>query len=367
MEHPVTTASGGPSPGDDATDVAHVGWRQAAPGALAALLEWVEQGSEPVVALDRAGRILIANPAFARAFAIVPRPMPTSLEPVPLDPSVPLARFVPLLSPPRLARWLDESASGAARMHRLLAEAVGADGDRFLVAATLLKVGVETHVTGPERVEAPACVVALRPLDASRGLALRVGTARAPAVAGVAAAAAATAAAVADAAGTEAAEFPDAVALGPLLDAACRGAASAEARRRIRRRPHDPAARVAGDADAVREALARLIDNAIRYAPGDTPVTLRTRRERCEPSGAPHGADSVGHIVITVADRGRGFTRSQLQRAFEPFARGDASGGGPGLGLAIARHLVEAQAGWIELRSDAGIGTEAEIWLPEAD
>jgi signal transduction histidine kinase len=313
-------------------------WRHGGQGATAALLEWVEHSGEPVVALDRTGRIAIANPAFARAFVVgigqSKPPSGATHRCVSL-----LARFVPLLSPPRLARWIDESGATPTRMHRLLAEAIGADGDRFLVAATLLPVSA-----GMGDGE-PCCVVALRPLDASRGVPLperplasepRVG---------------------------------DTVTLGAVLDAASRAPSQPAARGRIHRALHDVAAHIEADPSAVRDALARLIDNALRHAPAESPVTLRSRRESCEPAGASPGASSVGHIVITVADRGPGFTRWQLQRAFEPFARTPSaeSGAEPGLGLAIARHLIESQHGWIELRSVAGVGTEAEVWLPEAD
>ncbi len=340
MEDPTTSPARVASRADDAQDLRAAGWTDGSAGVLGALLDWVEHTAEPVVALDGAGRIVIANPAFARAFAVMPLPLPASPSHAAsqaTDEPAALARFVPLLSPPRLARWIGESASGAPRVHRLLAEAVGADGDRFLVAATLLPIDRHAHAASADH---PRCVVSLRPLDAPRGLPLRP---------------------------TPIENGSDAVALGALLDASCRASGTAQSRGRIRRQPHDLAARIAADPDAVREALRRLLDNAIRHAPDDTPVTLRTRRETCEPAGAHQGAAAVGHIVITIADRGRGFTRSQLQRAFEPFSRSGAAAYGAGLGLAIARHLIEAQRGWIELRSDSGIGTEAEIWLPEAE
>jgi signal transduction histidine kinase len=335
IEHAEVGARRRPSHRSDAARLGSASWRHGAPGALAALLDWVEHSGEPVVALDPAGRIAIANPAFARVFAIGNEPAD--------DASVPptLSRFVPLLSPQRLARWVDEGAAGGTRVHRLLAEAIGADGDRFLVAATLLPVAA--RATDGE----PACVVAMRPLDAPRGPRLScAGISDCRLIEGKA----------------------DTVAIGALFEAVSREHPSEEGRQRIRRAPHDVAACIAADPEAVRDALGRLADNAIRYAPSDSPVTLRSRRETCEPAGAAQGAAVTGHIVITVADRGRGFTRSQLQRAFEPFARAPSpeAGEGPGLGLAVARHLIEAQGGWIELRSVAGVGTEAEVWLPEA-
>ncbi len=338
IDHAAASARGAVSARNNSDLLDAAGWRHGGQGATAAVLEWVEHSGEPVVALDRNGRIAIANPAFARAFVVGIGPSKPPASATPRCGSL-LARFVPLLSPPRLARWIDESSATPTRVHRLLAEAIGADGDRFLVATTLLPVSA--GVGDGE----PCCVVALHPLDASRGLPLS----ERPLAGGP--------------------RVMDTVTLGAVLEAASRAPSQPAARRRIHRAPHDIAAHIEADPGAVRDALARLIDNALRHAPAESPVTLRSRRESCEPAGAPPGAPSVGHIVITVADRGPGFTRWQLQRAFEPLMRtlSAESSAEPGLGLAIARHLVEAQHGWIELRSVAGVGTEAEVWLPEAD
>ncbi|MEI7444470.1 MAG: ATP-binding protein [Burkholderiales bacterium] len=297
-------------------------WKRAPAATRAALLDWAEHAGEPLVAVDRDGRVRVANPAFARVFAVEPRAVV----------GLSVARFVPLLAAPRFGRWLDEAAGSPSRVHRLLAEAHAADGDRFLVAATVLRV----RDAGARDA---AGVVALRPLDTPRGLTSRDG---------------------------DTTDHTDTVALGPLLDAVCRAVDDPDARRRCRLVLHDADERIAADADAVRAALLRLVDNACRHADPGAPIALRTRIEHCEPADGLPGGPQRAHVVVTVADRGRGLTRAQLQRAFEPFGLGALPGAGAGLGLATARELVEAQRGWIELRSTTGVGTEAEVWLPAA-
>lgn len=111
------------------------------------------------------------------------------------------------------------------------------------------------------------------------------------------------------------------------------------------------------DAVRLRQVLVILLDNALRHTPAGGRIDL--------------GARSVGRQVeIVVADTGTGIAPEHLPRVFERFYRGDADAsgesGGSGLGLSIARSLIEAQQGRIELDSRPGVGTRVVVMLPAA-
>ena len=104
-------------------------------------------------------------------------------------------------------------------------------------------------------------------------------------------------------------------------------------------------------------ALTRVLHNACRFSAHTHAVKVRSRTD---------WADGFDRVVITICDRGVGMTRAHQQHAFEAHWKATPCAAGPstGMGLTVARHLVEAQGGWLELRSALGIGTEVELWLP---
>lgn len=112
---------------------------------------------------------------------------------------------------------------------------------------------------------------------------------------------------------------------------------------------------VRGDRDALKQVLLILTDNAIAHTPAGTPVTLTA-------------AVDDTHVIFTVRDRGPGIPAEQLPHIFERFYRGQTSrtGGGAGLGLAIARELVSAQGGVIAVDSALGEGSTFTVTLPNA-
>ena len=109
---------------------------------------------------------------------------------------------------------------------------------------------------------------------------------------------------------------------------------------------------VLGDRLALRRIVANIIDNAIKYG---QVARLRLRLEN--PA-----------IVLTVDDEGPGIPADRRQAMLEPFNRLEASRnratGGAGLGLAVARSLVEAHDGTIVLAEVPGGGTRVRIGLP---
>jgi signal transduction histidine kinase len=103
------------------------------------------------------------------------------------------------------------------------------------------------------------------------------------------------------------------------------------------------------------QALANLLDNAIKFTPQDGEVTVTARLE-------DH------HIVCEVRDTGVGMAHEEISLAFQRFQQLDMSStrnqGGIGLGLAIAKAFVEAHGGSIKAASQPGAGTTFEFSLP---
>lgn len=106
------------------------------------------------------------------------------------------------------------------------------------------------------------------------------------------------------------------------------------------------------------QVLDNLLDNAIRYAPEGSEILIRL--------------DKAGSFIqCSVEDAGPGIPGEDLPHIFERFYRveksRDRDSGGAGLGLAIARSLVEAQGGFIEAQSEIGGGTRVLFRVPGAD
>lgn len=116
----------------------------------------------------------------------------------------------------------------------------------------------------------------------------------------------------------------------------------------------DEAVLTRGIALLLREALANLVDNAIRYAGRGATVTVRARRD-------------AGQALIEVEDDGPGIAEADRDRVFERFARATAEGAGCGLGLAIVREIVERHAGQVTLQPVSPRGLRAQVWLPLAE
>jgi signal transduction histidine kinase len=112
---------------------------------------------------------------------------------------------------------------------------------------------------------------------------------------------------------------------------------------------------VPADRDRLRQALANLVDNAIKYTP---------RGGRVELSAATEGTG----VMIRVADTGRGISEQDLPRIFDRLYRGDQSRAtrGLGLGLSLVRASVEAQGGTVSVKSAPGNGAIFEIRLPRS-
>jgi signal transduction histidine kinase len=147
--------------------------------------------------------------------------------------------------------------------------------------------------------------------------------------------------------------------LGALVES-CLRSMEAEARARgvsleVRLDAELPAVRCAPD--HVRRVLANLLVNALRHTPADGSVAVLVERP-----------PAAAEVRVTVQDSGEGLSAEGLRRAFERFWRGDQarSEPGAGLGLAIARGLVEAQGGRVWAENGAGGGARISFTLPLA-
>jgi len=150
------------------------------------------------------------------------------------------------------------------------------------------------------------------------------------------------------------------VAIVPLIDDACRQARLLGAERTIECEAV-PAVVVVGDRDALKQVLLILLDNALQYTPAGGTITI----------GA---AVAYRVVALRIRDTGPGIAPEALPHIFERFYRSDEarssiatrSGSGAGLGLAIAKELIEAQHGQITAESEAGKGSVFTVTLPWA-
>ena len=106
------------------------------------------------------------------------------------------------------------------------------------------------------------------------------------------------------------------------------------------------------DPSRMRQVLANLVANALRFTPAGGRVLV-------------DASATEGAAVIRVTDTGSGMKPDEVEHAFDRFYRSPGSTGS-GLGLSIARNLVEAHGGRIEVSSSAGTGTTIDIWLPRS-
>jgi signal transduction histidine kinase len=118
-----------------------------------------------------------------------------------------------------------------------------------------------------------------------------------------------------------------------------------------------PGVTVTGDRDALKRAVANLLENAVRLAPAGSRIRLATGSEG-------------DRAWVAVADEGPGIAPEDQPHVFDRFWRADKAraraDGGTGLGLAIVRQIVESHGGQVRLQSKVGVGSSFVIWLPVA-
>lgn len=136
----------------------------------------------------------------------------------------------------------------------------------------------------------------------------------------------------------------------PLLEETCRQA-RALAGERVITLHVAPELSLCGDRDALKQVLLILLDNALKHSNGEITVAAQQHAMQLE---------------IRVQDRGEGIPPDKLAHVFDRFYRGDDNNTLPGfgLGLSIARALVEGQGGSIAIESEVGKGSVVSVHCP---
>jgi signal transduction histidine kinase len=118
----------------------------------------------------------------------------------------------------------------------------------------------------------------------------------------------------------------------------------------------DSAAQIEGDPDRIQQVAANLLSNAVKFTPQGGHISVML-------------APANGRARLTVCDTGEGIAPDLKPHIFDRFRQGDGSStrahGGLGLGLAIAKHIVDAHGGSIVASSDGpGKGSTFSVELP---
>lgn len=123
--------------------------------------------------------------------------------------------------------------------------------------------------------------------------------------------------------------------------------------------------RILADPDHLQQALLNVLENALKYTPGEGVIRVVAR---------PSNAGETRALLLEVSDTGAGMPPEALAHVFDRFYRADAARkrgkhrpAGAGLGLSIVKSLVEAQGGQVMISSAPGRGTTVTFAFPVAD
>lgn len=151
--------------------------------------------------------------------------------------------------------------------------------------------------------------------------------------------------------------FPSNVLLGEIVEDVARMTApqAKEAQVRVETELPDEKVGIYADGRLIMQAILNIVANAVKFSPPGSFVTLRAQVE--------------GHnIVVSVSDEGCGMIKQDVRHALEPFRQAGSletrPEHGTGLGLPLARSIVELHQGGLEVASEPGVGTTVSIWLP---
>lgn len=109
------------------------------------------------------------------------------------------------------------------------------------------------------------------------------------------------------------------------------------------------------DPKLIRQVIANLVENAIKYSPANTTITLKTKEES-------------DWVKVEIQDQGFGISQEEQEKVFSKFYRGSSPNTtdikGTGLGLYLVKYFVELHEGFVELKSEVGKGSNFTVALP---
>ena len=151
-------------------------------------------------------------------------------------------------------------------------------------------------------------------------------------------------------------ETEDSTTLDEVLGAALAACGSSAAEKGLHVETHLDGASEARCSPRLGRVLQNLLQNAIRHTPNDGTVRVEARR-------------TAGALQLSVENEGEGIPAESLPRVFDAFWRGDSarSSEGSGLGLTVAKRIVESLDGRIEVESEPQRGARFAVQLPERD
>ena len=120
--------------------------------------------------------------------------------------------------------------------------------------------------------------------------------------------------------------------------------------------------------DLLNIILSNLINNAIKYSPGSTTITVRVDTVYSDAVDSDAGSAAAAEVHLAVADQGYGIEPEELEKIFEEFYRTrkarELERDGTGLGLSIVQRAVESLGGRMTVYSELGKGTTFHIFIP---
>jgi two-component system OmpR family sensor kinase len=141
----------------------------------------------------------------------------------------------------------------------------------------------------------------------------------------------------------------DSISVREVIDEVCKQARQLDRQRELIEDVQDIS--VVGDRDALKQVLLILLDNAIKYTGEEITISAKAEDDQ---------------VLFSIKDKGSGMPPEKLEHVFDRFYRGKTKTQGFGLGLPIAKALVEGQGGKIEINSEPSRGTIVKINLPLA-